>query len=224
MKKVTLLIITLIFLSLTFSLNMVSASNETNSSNWKVINIDGVDFKLPPEYEGGHFSGETNHTTYMLETVFDFSINSMYNKARLEDEYGYASTDEDLTSFDKKTVGKHIVILLHSYNSICEHNVTYAFFVVNKTIFSISYNGINLTNNLKKMISSTPKSELSKKKFFKRLDEAQKDYLEDQREYEEYYEYTESYRSNMRNNYKHHNHDFASYYIAYRISRYFMKK
>ena len=40
------------------------------------------------------------------------------------------------------------------------------------------------------MISSTPKSKLSKKEFFKRLDEAQKDYLEDQSEYDEYYEYT----------------------------------
>ena len=73
----------------------------------------------------------------MLNTVFDFSINSRYNEARLENEYSYESTIDELTSIEEKKVGKHYVILLHSYRYICGHNVTYAFFVVNKTIYSV---------------------------------------------------------------------------------------
>ena len=220
MKKTVL--ISIIVLGLTFSLNTINACNETNSSNWTNITIDGVNFKLPPEYEGGHFTGEENHTGYMLETVFDFSINSMYSEARLREEYGFESTIEELTSFDEEIIGNHNVILLHSYRSICGHNVTYAFFVVNKTIFSLSYNGINLTANLKDMINSTPKSELSKKEFLNQLDEAQTSYLEAEKEYDENYAYSEFYRSKMDKTKHNKGYDFASMYIAYRLGQHFM--
>lgn len=226
-KIVSLTITILIFLSISFSLNTISASdNSTNISNWTNITVDGVNFELPPEYKNGNFSG-VNNTTYMLETVFDFSINSMYSESRLENEYGYESTHEYLTSIDEEKVGKHDVILLHSHRYICGHNVTYAFFVVNKTIYSVSYNGFNLTKNLKKMIKNTPKSNITKKEFLKQLDKAQYNYLEEQEEYDEdedYYDYSE-YRSSIREKYKNNRKpDFTDYYIAYRLSNYFMNK
>lgn len=227
MKKIVLSItIILIFLILIMGLNPVnSCNNVTNSSNWKNINISGVNFKLPPEYEGGNYTIEDTHDYYMLDTVFDFSIMPLNTNSSIKDIYGYESTIDELNSFEEETVGNHSVILLHSYRSIVKHNVTYAFFVVNKTMFSLSFNGNNLTANLKEMIKDTPSSKLSKREIYEILDHAQEDYLNEQEEYEEYYDYTENYRSSLKSKDKdNHRHDFAKYYIAYRIGQYFMNK
>lgn len=225
MKKIVLLTIIIILIFM-IGLNPICASDKVNSSNWTNITIDGVNFKLPPEYEGGSFMGEENHTGYMLDTVFDFSLMSLRKKSTLREIYGYESTIDELNSFNETKIGKHVVVLLHSYRYICNHNVTYVFFVVNKTIFGLSFNGDKITDNIQEMIKNTPKSNLSKKKFYERLDEAQETYLEKEEEYDEYYEYTESQRSSKLKTANKHNHarEFANYYIAYRIGQYFMSK
>lgn len=49
MKKIYLLFAIFIILILFVGLTNVSA---VDSSKWKIVSIEGEDFKIPPEYEG----------------------------------------------------------------------------------------------------------------------------------------------------------------------------
>lgn len=210
-KKVFLIIcIVLLFLGL----NSVCG---TEHSDWEKVTIGGVNFKIPLKYQNGHYVADT----YMSGSVFDFSIASL-KKRDLQDIYGYESTIDELVSIKEKHIRGHDLVILHSYRGICRHNVTYIFFGINKKIFAISYNGGKLTKNIKKIIMNTPASKISKSKFYKKLNIAQKNYLEVQRYYDEAYAYSEGYRKGVSsNNYK--KHDFLNYYLGYRLFTYLSK-
>ncbi len=201
------------------SLNPIAA---TDSSDWKEINISGVNFKIPPKYANGNLVGNT----YMLETVFDFSIASLNDNSSLKEIYGYESTIEELNDLKLKEVGGHDTVILHSYRSVCEHNVSYVFFAVGKNIFAISFNGDKITPEIEEIIKYTPKSKISKEILYKKLDKAQEDYVQEQMDYDEVYEYSESYREGYYDgakDMKSHSPSFIDYYCAYRITNYLMK-
>lgn len=61
------LLISLLFISLIVSINCVNA---VDSSDWKTVKINNVDFKLPPKYQ----EGKLNKGTYMINNIFTFDI------------------------------------------------------------------------------------------------------------------------------------------------------
>ena len=61
------LLISLLFISLIVSINCVNA---VDSSDWKTVKINNVDFKLPPKYHGCKF----NRDTYIVNNIFTFGI------------------------------------------------------------------------------------------------------------------------------------------------------
>ncbi|MCQ2964511.1 MAG: hypothetical protein MJ203_02980 [archaeon] len=219
MNKKIIIGICLSIIILSMSLNPIAA---TDSSDWKEINISGVNFKIPPKYADGKLVGNT----YMLETVFDFSIASLNDNSSLKEIYGYESTIEELNDLKLKEVGGHDTVILHSYRSVCEHNVSYVFFAVGKNIFAISFNGDKITPEIEEIIKNTPKSKISKEILYKKLDKAQEDYVQEQMDYDEAYEYSESYREGYYDgakDMKSHSPSFVDYYCAYRITNYLMK-
>lgn len=219
MNKKIIIGICLSIIILSMSLNPIAA---TDSSDWKEINISGVNFKIPPKYANGNLVGNT----YMLETVFDFSIASLNDNSSLKEIYGYESTIEELNDLELKEVGGHDTVILHSYRSVCEHNVSYVFFAVGKNIFAISFNGDKITPEIEEIIKNTPKSKISKEILYKKLDKAQEDYVQEQMDYDEAYEYSESYREGYYDgakDMKSHSPSFVDYYCAYRITNYLMK-
>lgn len=219
-KKIitSILVILILSMGLSMSLNPVSA---IDSSNWKEVTINGIDFKIPPKYNGGELIGEdNNYTTYMLETVFNFSISALNNQIDLVEVYGYESTIDELKNLSLKRIGGHDVVILHSYRSICEHDVIYLFYGIGDEIYAISYNGTKITPEIKEIIKNTPKSKMTKNELYKKLDDAQASYVEKQIEYEEAYYYQEAY---SRKNSNKHDFDFVDYYCAYRIANYLLR-
>lgn len=53
-----------LFLSLLLIALIISmgCANAVDSSNWKTVKINDVDFKIPPKYQGGDINN--NHTNY----------------------------------------------------------------------------------------------------------------------------------------------------------------
>lgn len=217
-KKFIIPIALIIGIGLVIGLTTVSANE---NGDWKTITLDSVKFSIPPQYQGGNPVNE-NSTTYMLDTVFDFAIQSLNTTSSLEHIYGYESTVDDIVSIKEKTIGNHDVIVITSNRTICNHYVTYAFFVIGNKIFSTSFNGREITPDISKMIENTPKQEISKKQFYKTLDQAQSNYLETQREYDEAYTYSEGYNRGVRES-KHNRGSFVDYYIAYRLTRHLLR-
>ena len=219
MNKKVIIGICLTIIILSLSLNPIVA---IDSSNWKEITIEGVNFKIPPQYQSGELVGDT----YMLETVFDFSIASVNNNSSLKEIYGYESTIEELNNLELKEVGGHDTVILHSYRSVCQHNVSYVFFAVRKSIYTISFNGNKITSEIEEIIKNTPESKISKDELYKKLDKAQEDYVQEQIDYDEAYEYSESYREGYyegAKDMKSQSPSFVDYYCAYRITNYLMK-
>ena len=56
MKRIYLLFAIFIILILFVGLTNVSA---VDSSKWKIVSIEGEDFKIPPEYEGGELDNDS---------------------------------------------------------------------------------------------------------------------------------------------------------------------
>ena len=103
-----------------------------------------------------------------------------------------------------------------------EHDVTYLYFESNKTFYALSYDGNDVNDTMKKIVSYSPKSEFSKEKFDEKLNTMQEDYIEEQREYEEAYAYEEGYRTGYsqgslshRNNHD----DYFAYYLFYKLGQ-----
>lgn len=219
MNKKIILTFCLILVVLSLSLNPVTS---VDSSNWSEININNVSFKIPPKYTGGELVSDT----YLLENVFTFSIAALNDEEEIKDIYGYESTIEELNDLELKRIGGHDTVILHSYRSICEHNVSYIFFAIGKDIFAISFNESKISPEIKEIIKNTPESEISKEKLYEKLDKAQEDYIQEQIEYEEAYEYSEAYRDGYYDgakDMKSRSPSFVDYYCAYRISNYLMK-
>ena len=56
MKRIHLLFAIFIILILFVGLTNVSA---VDSSKWKIVSIEGENFKIPPEYEGGELDNDS---------------------------------------------------------------------------------------------------------------------------------------------------------------------
>ena len=191
-------------------------NNDVNTSDWANITVNNVSFQIPPEYGGGSDSGGN----YVKTNVFTFGLVALEDDKSLRNNYGYESTLDELYDVEEMEIDGHHAVAYYSHRSICNHDVTYLYFESNKTFYALSYDGNDVNDTMKKIVSYSPKSEFSKEKFDEKLNTMQEDYIEEQREYEESYAYDQGYKNgysqgtlNSRHN------DYFGYYLFYRLGK-----
>ena len=201
------------------TLNSISADiSDVDTSDWVNITAGNVDFQIPPEYGGGRNSSGN----YVKDTVFDFGLVGLETDKSLRNNYGYESTLDELYDVEEMEIDGHHAVAYYSHRSICNHDVTYLYFESNKTFFALSYNGNEVNDTIKKIVSYSPKSAFTKEKFNEKLNTMQEDYIEEQREYEEAYAYDEGYRNGYSQGSMSHrnNHDdYFAYYLFYKLGK-----
>ena len=191
-------------------------NNDVNTSDWANITVNNVSFQIPPEYGGGSDSGGN----YVKTNVFTFGLVALEDDKSLRNNSGYESTLDELYDVEEMEIDGHHAVAYYSHRSICNHDVTYLYFESNKTFYALSYDGNDVNDTMKKIVSYSPKSEFSKEKFDEKLNTMQEDYIEEQREYEESYAYDQGYKNgysqgtlNSRHN------DYFGYYLFYRLGK-----
>ena len=163
MKKIILLIIILAFV-----LPACAGDNST-------VDIDGVDFIIPEEYQGGDLSD----TSYMKGSGFNFRILSLSSYKNLKFNFGSDSLNDDVLDITERYVGGHAAVVIYSNISSCEHEVITIYFATGDTIYLVCYNGSEVTPEIEKMIENTPASSMSDETFYNKLADAQLEYAYD---------------------------------------------
>ena len=145
-----------------------------DTSDWKEITVNNVDFKLPPKYLPND-SEYTYPQSYFHGYPSDFIIKSMTLYNDLLDEYG--SNSKTTLYIEETNIGRHDALIIYNYNKYHDKTELHLFFSTGEKIFYIKYPNDNVTSELKKIIKSTPKSKMSYTTFMDKLNNAQNDYL-----------------------------------------------
>ena len=193
-------------------------NNDVNTSDWVNITVNNVSFQIPPEYGGG----DERDSSYLLTNVFTFGLVTLNNDKSLRNNYGYESTLDELYDAEELEIDGHNAVAFYSHRSIVNHDVTYLYFESNKTFYALSYDGNDVNDTIKKIVSYSPKSKFSKEKFDEKLNQMQDDYVKEQREYEEAYAYEQGYNNGYSQgamNSRHNHDDYFAYYLFYRLGR-----
>lgn len=190
--------------------------SDVDTSDWVNITVYNTNFQIPPEYGGGSESGGN----YVKTNVFTFGLVALEDDKSLRNNYGYESTWEENYDAEEMEIDGHHAVAYYSHRSICNHDVTYLYFESNKTFYALSYDGNDVNDTMKKIVSYSPKSNFTKEKFDEKLNQMQDDYIEEKREYAESYAYDQGYRNgysqgtlNSRHN------DYFGYYLFYRLGK-----
>ena len=111
------LFLSLLLIALIISVGCVNA---VDSSNWKTVKVNDVDFKIPPKYQGGEIN--TARTNYHYNDLNTFGILCVDDY--LPSSYGcwYNFKGKNLT------IGSHDVAYFHEYNNFAKHYVSHAYF------------------------------------------------------------------------------------------------
>jgi len=193
-------------------------NNDVNTSDWVNITVNNFSFQIPPEYGGG----DERDSSYLLTNVFTFGLVTLNNDKSLRNNYGYESTLDELYDAEELEIDGHNAVAFYSHRSIVNHDVTYLYFESNKTFYALSYDGNDVNDTIKKIVSYSPKSKFSKEKFDEKLNQMQDDYVKEQREYEEAYAYDQGYNNGYSQgamNSRHNHDDYFAYYLFYRLGR-----
>jgi len=183
-------LILIAFLILFILMIGIKPVNAIDSSDWESVNVTNVTFKIPPGMEGGRLI----ETSYSKGNVFHFGIRSLENDRDLANSFGDESTSDDLIDAKEETLSNHYLVVLTTYVNVCKSNVTYVYLPINETIFVISFNGTEITPEIEEIINNTPESEMSKKEFYSKLEQSQKDYINARIDEESYTSYMRGYR------------------------------
>ena len=168
----------------------MGCANAVDSSNWKTVKINDVDFKIPPKYQGGDINN--NHTNYHYNDLNTFGI------LCIEDYI--ASSYGCWHNFKGKnlTIGSHDVAYFYQYNNFAKHNVSHAYFSSGDSIYCISWGSGEMTDEMEEIIINTPDSSYDTATFYGILNEAKQDY---EKEMVNEYSYYAPVPSKERNNY-----------------------
>ena len=201
------------------SISSINADiSDVDTSDWATITVNNISFQIPPEYGGGRDSSGN----YVKDTVFDFGLVGLETDKSLRNNYGYESTLDELYDVEEMEIDGHNAVAFYSHRSICNHDVTYLYFESNKTFYALSYNENDVNDTMKKIVSYSPKSNLTKEKFDEKLNWMQEDYIEEQKEYEKYSIYKEAYRrgySQGINDNRNNHDDYFAYYLFYKLGQ-----
>ena len=217
-KKIIFLICVIGIIAL-LAISAASAEkSDVDTSDWINITVYDTNFQIPPEYGGGSDSGGN----YLKTNVFTFGLVALEDDKSLRNNYGYESTWGENYDVEEMEIDGHHAVAYYSHRSICDHDVTYLYFESNKTFYALSYDGNEVNDTIKKIVSYSPKSKFSKEKFDEKLNKMQEDYIEEQREYEEVYAYDQGYNNGYAQgsiNGRNRHDDYFAYYLFYRLGR-----
>ena len=192
--------------------------SDVDTSDWFNVTINNIDFQIPPEYDGGR----NDSNSYLKDNVFTFGLVTLETDKSLRNNYGYESTLDELYDVEEMEIDGHHAVAYYSHRSICNHDVTYLYFESNKTFYALSYDGNDVNDTMKKIVSYSPKSNFTKEKFDEKLNNLQDEYVEEQKEAEEQSAYDQGYNNgyaqgslNSRNNHD----DYFAYYLFYRLGK-----
>ena len=218
MNKKIIFLACVIGITALLAISAASAEGDVDTSDWFNITINNISYQIPPEYAGGRCDDDS----YLKDNVFTFGLVTLDNDKSLRSNYGYESTLDELYDVEEMEIDGHHAVAFYSHRSIVDHDVTYLYFESNKTFYALSYDGNDVNDSMKKIVSYSPKSNFTKEKFDEKLNTMQKDYVEEQQEYEEYYAYDEGYRNGYsqgsRNSRSHHD-DYFAYYLFYKLGQ-----
>ena len=212
-KRKYLIISTIIIISI-LALNSTAAVE--NSSNWKNEKVGDINFKIPPQYENGEL---VNKNYYTVKNMFIFSIRYINSTSYLESSYGGDANSDNTIYIKNKNIKGHNSSIIYQKQNIDRviYNTTYIYFPTKDEIYCISYDNKNLTPEIEEIIKNTPKQTISDDKFYSELTHAKLSYADSQKEenYDDDYYYSSPYQYNNHNRH----HDWAGYYLAYRVGR-----
>lgn len=156
-----------VFIIFIFVLSVVGA-------NSNIVNIEGVDFKIPAKYSSGKLNNAGN--SYSIDnSVNIFSIACVDDF--LDTSYGFHSQK---SHNENLTIGGHDVVYFWDYNSYEKNNVSIAYFSCGDSIYYVSWQGNSITSDIRGIIANSTPSSLSTAEFHDTLDKAK--YAHDEQE------------------------------------------
>ncbi|WP_432645009.1 hypothetical protein [Methanobrevibacter sp.] len=148
-----------------------------DTADWEDVTVNKVTFKIPEKFSNGTLNKD--NTGYTHGEPFDFLIFSLVKNDNLKSMYGYSYNSKHLNDSEETEIAGHHAVVLYQYNDYYNYDFLEVFFATGKKIFRIQYNSDNVTDELKEIIKSTPKSEMTKETFLNKLDNAQRDYSQE---------------------------------------------
>ena len=156
MKKINLIFVIFITLILLIGLTNVSA---VDSSKWKTISIEGEDFKIPPEYEGGKLDNDSYY-----EDNSKLFIRSFKTDYHLLYRFGEDYTSKYLKDVKMDKIESHDVLM---FLSCFEGDYSLdIYFMCGNSTFYISQEGDGLNENVKEIIRTSPEQNLTSQEFY----------------------------------------------------------
>lgn len=160
MKKIHLLFAISIIVILLVGLSNVSA---VDSSKWKTITVDDTDFKIPPEYENGDLS----NISYIKDKWRYFEIFSYKHDSHQEfHDFGYELTSNNLHNIQVDKSGNHDMIIMSRYY---EEDYIQIWFMCGNATYRINQNGSNISENVREIIKTSPKQNLTSQEFYSKF-------------------------------------------------------
>ena len=136
------------------------------------VEVGGVDFNIPDRFSGGN---ELN-SGYKFENKF-----SVYDISdEIPEMYGFWVLSADYR--ENLNITKHPCEYFYSYNTYSRDNLSHIVFASDNCIFMISWEGENITDEIKDMVSNTPDSKISDGDFHKILNDSVKVYKSERAE------------------------------------------
>ena len=178
MKKILLVIIVIML--------FIPASTAGN------VTIKGVDFEIPPQYDGGTLKD----TSYVYKSGLTFRILSLDDAKNLKinfgDDFSEAKTHEETR------IGGHDAVIIHrSYNG---REYTTVYTPIGDKIFLICFNDTDVNDEITGMMSKLPQQTMSHDEFSNALNTALKDYEDQVSDEKAEIEAEEFYKSNKPTN------------------------
>lgn len=165
-----------------------------DAGGWQNVTVNNVTFKIPEKFSNGRINDL--NTGYSQGKDRFFHINSLVRYDTLKSIYGITSASGGIENIEEREIAGHDAVVVYNHNDFHDYDYLDVFFTTGNKIFRIQYPSSNVTPELVEMINSTPKSQMSKDAFLNKLDNAQRDYS------------NEEYQKNLEL-------DFEDYYRSY---------
>lgn len=143
---------------MTLTLMILGCVNAMNST----IEINGIDFKIPPKYQGG----ETGLDMYKLDNTF--SIRCVDDN--IAQAIGLWAVEKDFSH--ELEIENHPVRHYCQYNQYVNGNHSHAYFASGNSVYEISWTGAEIDGEIENLIKNTPKSEINDDAFYDALDKS----------------------------------------------------